>query len=400
VKGNGSNVAHFSVGVLSDNAGVPGDVIATNGPTYAASSVNTLDSYFSTDPRWLTIPLNLWVTAGTPIWLAVLIGNAGAIAYDTGGSDSTGGTATYLGDGGTVTYTAGSNNYSIRGAVLTSAAGGGAKLDYAELTSNFTVTATSAATATACITGNPVSYDGATEVSIEVFLPTAEISTTAAVVFDLYDGPTDLGIIAQTYPQASSGSSGDTLIGRRWLTPSAGSHTYSIRAWKSGGTATVYAGAGGAGAYLPAYMRITSGAGGAGPFKRYLSKPAGTITRASATVGAFSTAWQIPGVVVAAGQNVLLRVTATVLSSAVQDRLLALFRGSTQLTATVEAVNNSGNARTMTLEWIDENPGVGTYTFEVRGAIFGGATLSVFQGNPTTDTSSGGSIFIAEVYTP
>ncbi len=134
--------------------------------------------------------------------------------------------------------------------------------------------------------------------------------------------------------------------------------------------------------------------------KRYLNKPAGNITRAATTVGAFSTAWQITGVVVAAGQNVMLRVNAAVLSSTVNDRLLAFFRDSTQIAATVEAINNSGNETPMILEWIDENPGAATYTYEVRGAQFGSGTLTVHQGNPTTDTSNGSSIFIAEVYTP
>jgi len=52
-------------------------------------------------------------------------------------------------------------------------------------------------------------------------------------------------------------------------------------------------------------------------------------------------------------------------------------------------------------EWIDENLAAGTYTYEVQACQFVGGTLNVVQGNGTTDAvTSGGSIFIAEVYTP
>ncbi len=136
--------------------------------------------------------------------------------------------------------------------------------------------------------------------------------------------------------------------------------------------------------------------------KRYFNKPAGNITRAATSVGAFSTAWQIASVVVAASQNVMLTMTAMVgRSTLTNDAIFALFRDSTQLAVfSLFAPTNAGPNLTITGTWIDENPGASTYTYEVRAAMFTGGTLTVYQTNPTTDTTGGSSIFVADVYTP
>jgi hypothetical protein len=132
----------------------------------------------------------------------------------------------------------------------TASGGGGiTEHDYVEVTSNLTVTPTSDATAAAFITGNAVAYDGSTRVKIEFQMLKAE--TTVNLICNLYDGSTDLGRITNT------GVSGGPVYGVRYLTPSAATHTYSIRVWKSSGTSTAYAGAGGVGTALPAFMRIT-----------------------------------------------------------------------------------------------------------------------------------------------
>jgi hypothetical protein len=139
----------------------------------------------------------------------------------------------------------------------------------------------------------------------------------------------------------------------------------------------------------------------AGGPKIYLSKPAGTITRASSTVGAFSTAWQITGVVVASGQNVILRVDpSSSVGAGNPDGIFAFARGGTVIASRIFNLNSTTPFAPRPLTWIDENPGAGTYTYEVQAAIFGGATLTVYQSTVTTDSGGGNSIFIAEVYTP
>lgn len=134
----------------------------------------------------------------------------------------------------------------------------------------------------------------------------------------------------------------------------------------------------------------------------YLNKPAGNITRAATSVGAFSTAWQITGVIVAAGQNIKLRMSASAYgSTATADMLFAFFRDSTQIAATIfTSTAGGGLEQSRVFEWIDENPGAATYTYEVRAAMFTSGTLTVYQTNITTDTLGGTSIFVAEVYTP
>ncbi len=137
--------------------------------------------------------------------------------------------------------------------------------------------------------------------------------------------------------------------------------------------------------------------------KTYLNKPAGNITRASTAVGAFSTAWQITGVVVASGQNVKLTAQMMLGTVTGKDALICLKRGSTQIATFVFVASNSvvGINWSESLVWIDENPGASTYTYEVQAAQFTSGTLTVYAAsNPTTDTFGGTSIFIAEVYTP
>lgn len=130
--------------------------------------------------------------------------------------------------------------------------GGGAPTlyDYVERTTNLVVTATSAATAQAFISGNAVSYDGSTRIRIEAFVASSDITGNQFLQLELYDGSTDLGILT-SYGSASN--SGMQIYGCRFLTPSNASHTYNIKTWKTGGTANLYA----AGTYLPAFLSIT-----------------------------------------------------------------------------------------------------------------------------------------------
>lgn len=144
--------------------------------------------------------------------------------------------------------------------------GGSSELDYAEITSPVTITGTTDATATTCITGAAVAYDGSTRIHIEFVAPYGTLQCNASgqqnLIVVLYDGSSSLGRIAMMEADAAAGAGQEAacpLTGVMFLTPSNASHTYSIRAWKTTGSATasVGAGAGGATAYVPAFMRIT-----------------------------------------------------------------------------------------------------------------------------------------------
>ena len=132
--------------------------------------------------------------------------------------------------------------------------------DYAETTSTTTVTATSAATAQTHLSGNAVTYDGSTVVVIEFFAYAISLDSDATMVINLYDGSTDLGRLGAWNSTASGTTTGTIVtavaVGRR-LTPSAAAHTYSIRIWKTGGTGSIIAGAGGTDTVLPNWLRIT-----------------------------------------------------------------------------------------------------------------------------------------------
>ena len=141
---------------------------------------------------------------------------------------------------------------------IAAAAMPGFELDYAQITSSVSITATSAATATTCITGSAVTYDGSTRICIEVYCPAVQTGATSGSTVNvvIYDGSGEVGIIGEV-ARGTGSSDNCTLCARIYLTPSAAAHTYSARAYRGTSNGTFQAGAGGAGTYLPAYLRIT-----------------------------------------------------------------------------------------------------------------------------------------------
>ncbi len=130
--------------------------------------------------------------------------------------------------------------------------GGGTELDYVERTTDLSVTATSAATANVVIDGNAVSFSGSARVKVELCIPRADY--TANCFVNIWDGSTDLG--AAAVGGTSTGGPTAPLYGARFLTPSAGSHTFHIKAWKTSGTTNIYGASGSL--VLPIWYRITT----------------------------------------------------------------------------------------------------------------------------------------------
>lgn len=129
--------------------------------------------------------------------------------------------------------------------------GGSTEIDYVQATSNVNVTGTTASGATTVITGNAHSYDGSTRIKIEFFAPTCTPGSQFTDV-TVWDGSTDLGVIIDTVSEHQ-------IYGVVFYTPSSGSHTFTIRAFKGSGTSTIYGGSGGtSGQYLPMWYRITT----------------------------------------------------------------------------------------------------------------------------------------------
>lgn len=134
----------------------------------------------------------------------------------------------------------------------------GHQFDYAQVASGTNLTNTSAATAHTLITGASVAYDGATEILIEAYAYAVQTpaSLAGASRITLWEDGTDLGRLGDFVTPAAAAMQAPLRAAMK-RTPSAASHTYSIRGYVDTGTGIFRAGAGGAGAATPAFMRIT-----------------------------------------------------------------------------------------------------------------------------------------------
>ena len=126
----------------------------------------------------------------------------------------------------------------------------GRPLAYVEFTSIVTVTATTAGAATVLVTAPSLTFDGATPILID-FGACSVNPSTGNLSVALFDGSTELGTLLYI-----SGNFFWPVRCTRRLTPSAGAHTYSIRAWGSVSGGTVYGGAGGTGNFAPGFIRV------------------------------------------------------------------------------------------------------------------------------------------------
>ena len=130
----------------------------------------------------------------------------------------------------------------------------GYEIDYAQITSNASLTTT----LSTVITGAAKTYDGNTIIEIEFFAPFVDTPATinAYVRMFLADGGSAFTEVARATSPAAASNQG-MVIGKQRITPSAGSHTYSVQAQTSTSTGTIHAGAGSGAAVAPSYMRIT-----------------------------------------------------------------------------------------------------------------------------------------------
>lgn len=137
------------------------------------------------------------------------------------------------------------------------------QLAYTEFNATFAATSTAEGSAVSVVSAGSVTFDGLTKVLIEVFAPRFTSDNNSPgdggylALFDtLIGSPVGRVAFGQTAGQ------GGPLIMRRFLTPSAGSHTYFAGIYDAGTAsthATISGGAGGATTLIPGYIRITSG---------------------------------------------------------------------------------------------------------------------------------------------
>jgi hypothetical protein len=146
----------------------------------------------------------------------------------------------------------------VPAAQLPAAAGGvqGAELAYAQITALVTVTVVAEASAVTVVTAPATTFDG-TPVILEFYAQQITPGAGATILINVWDGAANIGWIGQFASPAGGGVTVSGVVQRR-LTPTAGSHTYSIRAYAVTTAGSIGAGAGGAASTVaPAFIRIT-----------------------------------------------------------------------------------------------------------------------------------------------
>ena len=129
----------------------------------------------------------------------------------------------------------------------------GTELYYGEVASDITVTATSGATADTIKTASELTLDGSTKIAIEFYCGRYDGNSAVLIATQVNEGATILSTLDWSYGGGSQWMSASAA--RYYLTPSAGAHTYSIRAWAYA-NAVLY-GDPGTG-HTPMYMRIVT----------------------------------------------------------------------------------------------------------------------------------------------
>lgn len=137
------------------------------------------------------------------------------------------------------------------------ALGVGQEVAYEERTSNFTTTATTEGTAAVVVTADAFVADGASAYLIEFYAPRwFGSAANAQCNLIIHDGTNSLGFFYMGTLATTAEVMG--VCAQRRLVPTAGSKTYSIRAYTGAATTlTISAGSGGAAAFVPAFVRIT-----------------------------------------------------------------------------------------------------------------------------------------------
>lgn len=139
--------------------------------------------------------------------------------------------------------------------------GAGTELSYVEKTTATSISANSASGANTIVTAAALTFSGTQKILIDFFCSHLFLGTTAisGVFFCLFDGSTQIGELGGIQFGIASTNGYVTPVSlSRVLTPSSGSHTYSIRAYRNDANATLTAGDGTSTNRSPTFIRITT----------------------------------------------------------------------------------------------------------------------------------------------
>jgi hypothetical protein len=133
---------------------------------------------------------------------------------------------------------------------------GSTELLYTEASANFAIPVVAADQAAAIITAAPVTLAAGPHI-VEFtasFLETGS-NANSVVNLDLWDGSTDLGMLA-SFKCPSTNPVRSPVFARRRFVASAKSYTFSVRGWAVAQPGTLMGGAGGPGTYYPYALRV------------------------------------------------------------------------------------------------------------------------------------------------
>ena len=141
------------------------------------------------------------------------------------------------------------------------ASGGLVELGYSQITADATIASVTAGSGTTIIPDMSVVCDGG-PVIVEFYSPMVKPSTTAnsAAILSLYqDGSEAVRFWGNEGPGGVNTNMGSPFHLARRLTPTAGSHTFGVKAWMNGGgtNGSVGAGDGSSTSGAPAFLRVS-----------------------------------------------------------------------------------------------------------------------------------------------
>ena len=139
----------------------------------------------------------------------------------------------------------------------------GTELAYVEFTSDKVATSSTESSAVTVVSAGAFTFDGATKVRLEFFCPSyAQSDNSNGIILTIFDGTTStvIGKMFESVGILGAQVSCGAVFAVREFTPSAAAHTYFVGILDYGSVttthATVHAGAGGSGTYLPGFVRI------------------------------------------------------------------------------------------------------------------------------------------------
>jgi len=147
---------------------------------------------------------------------------------------------------------------SLTDTQVVTASGGLVELGYAESNSNTTITSTTAGSGDTVISALTVVCDGS-PIVVEFFAPQVrpQPSANCEMNISLYeDGVEETRQWGRFYNGAGNFDNKPAQLTRR-LTPSAGSHTYSVKAYVNSGSGSVGGGSSGGTGSAPCYLRVS-----------------------------------------------------------------------------------------------------------------------------------------------